>query len=123
MRRTRLHAASIVAALAVALAACCVARHARPPAAGTFVEDFEGFPIYHGDPGRPYVALGPVRAGNPGEIGVGPMKRAAVAEARRLGADAIVLLSRESPAAPGDRNGPASSPAGKWQHAIAVRWP
>jgi hypothetical protein len=119
----RLRTTAALTAVAIALAACCVARRTAPPA-GSFVEDFEGFPIYHGDPGHPYVVLAPVTGGDPAAIGSGPMKRATVAEARRLGADAIVLRP-----APGTADGPPGDAppvrpdvGTRWRHAVAIRW-
>lgn len=96
----------------------CAGR-APTPAVGAFVEEFEGFPIYHGDPGTPYTVLGPVYPAEAAARGVSPMKRAAVAEARRLGADAIVLpLPGAQPRTP---TVDAAGSADKWFNAVAVR--
>jgi hypothetical protein len=97
--------------------AACAAR-APTAGGGALVEEFEGFPIYHGDPGMPYEVLGPVYSPDAAARGTSPMKRAAVAEAKRLGADAIVLAS------PLARQGTPSAAAttnAKWPTAVAVR--
>jgi hypothetical protein len=97
--------------------AACAGR-APTAGGGTLVEEFEGFPIYHGDPGMPYEVLGPVYSPDAAARGTSPMKRAAVAEAKRLGADAIVLAS------PLARQGTPSAAAttnAKWPTAVAVR--
>jgi hypothetical protein len=101
-----------------------------PPDPGSFIEEFEGFPIFHGSPGRPYRVLGAVYRAEAAQRGASPMKRAAVAEARRLGADAILLGPPPPPsggeAAPRDTpprppTGDAPSAENKWEHAVAIQ--
>lgn len=102
--------------------------NARAPSAGMFIEEFEGFPIYHGHPGRPYRVLGPVFSAQAAARGTAPMKRAAVMTARRLGADAILLNGLEGtqeddvPALRPDVTDPGSAlaPPGKWIRAVAI---
>jgi hypothetical protein len=114
-------------ALLVAAALGCVGN--PPPDPGSFIEEFEGFPIFHGDPGRSYRVLGPVYRPEAAQRGASPMKRAAVAEARRLGADAI-LIDPPPPAPGGEtatRDTPPPPSAGaptaenKWEHAVAIQ--
>jgi hypothetical protein len=111
------------AALLVALACATCGPRSTAPARGTFVEEFEGFPIFHGDPGRPYTVLGPVYDAAAAARGTSPMKRAAVAAARRLGADAIVIGLPQTPGEPqtGTPAVPASSGVqAKWSNAVAI---
>jgi hypothetical protein len=115
-------------AAAIALAVCCAP--AIQPDPGTFVEEFDGFPIFHGDPGRPYRVLGRVYAAEAAARGTSPMKRAAVAAARRLGADAIVIgvpidiagtAVEPPPEAIRDDGGDTTAdPEEKWQAAVAI---
>ena len=94
------------------------------PNAGTFIEEFEGFPIYHGTPGRPYRVLGPVYDAGAAARGVSPMKRAATATARRLGADAIVLggvSDGVDPHTPSEVEPAVVAAPMKWQRAIAIK--
>jgi hypothetical protein len=130
-RRTIRGLAVAGAALAILAASCSLRGRPLAPSGGLFIEEFEGFPIYHGDPGRPYRVLGRVHQPEAAARGVTPMKRAAVAEARRLGADAIVIgvlrpgprgggtASRETPAPDASA---VTGPAAKWEHAVAVTW-
>jgi hypothetical protein len=114
----------ILVALALATLASCAAR-ARTPT-GAIVEEFEGFPIYHGEPTRPYRVLGGVYDAEAATRGVSPMKRASVAAARRHGADAIVVgvVFQETTDATPRRSTTAelTGALGKWQHAVAIRW-
>jgi hypothetical protein len=101
-----------------ALLACvspCSCASQQPSTRGAFLEEFEGFPIYHGEPSRPYRLLGAVYSTEAARRGISPMKRAAVAEARRRGADAIIVgVAFDEPTSP--------SPHAKWQHAVAIKW-
>jgi hypothetical protein len=121
---TRIRNASFAMLLAVSLAC-------TPPvplAPGNFIEEFDGFLIFHGDPGRPYRALGSVYRPDAAGRGASPMKRAAVAEARRLGANAILIgpasTAGDQTAPPGE---PQPPPAGaldvesKWKTAVAIQ--
>ena len=109
--------------LVVVLAACSTGR--GPEVAQTFLEEFEGFPIYHGAPARDYVLLGPVYDAAAAARGTSPMKRAAVAAARARGADAIIVG-----VVFGEAGAPSSDPttsiptaaAQKWERAVAIRW-
>jgi hypothetical protein len=96
-------------------------------AAGAFVEEFDGFPIFHGDPGHPYRVLGGVYRPETAGRGTSAVKRAAVAEARRLGANAILLpappTAGEDNAAAAARESPpagTTGAAGKWATAVAI---
>jgi len=106
----------------VAFTGCSSGRghHAAP----TFLEEFEGFPIYHGEPARPYAVLGAVYDGSAAQRGTSPMKRAAVAAARDQGADAIIVGVRFDVTGEPTNGGAgtSSSSALKWQHAVAIRW-
>ena len=115
-------------ALIWAVAAC--AGRSPTPATGTFIEEFEGFPIYHGVPGVPYERLGPVFDPVAAERGTSATKRSAVAAARRLGADAILLAPPPQDAAPspneatapsGRPRGKTGNPLDKWEYAVAIR--
>jgi len=116
----------VTASFAMLLATILSCAPTVPPAPGTFVEEFDGFPIFHGDPGRPYRVLGGVFQIEAAERGTSPMKRAAVAEARRLGANAILLglpaTTSDATAAP---NGPPGADVigaeGKWKTAVAIQ--
>ena len=104
----------------------CSGGRATPPS-GTMIEEFGGFPIFHGDPQRDYRVLGPVYDPLAAVRGPSPMKRAAVAEARRLGGDAILLTApadvaggtarsvSDEPESPGTGGPPA-----KWRGAVAI---
>ncbi len=108
------------AMLLVAFSACTTT---APPAPGSFIEEFDGFLIFHGDPGRSYRVLGGVYRPEAAERGVSPMKRAAVAEARRLGANAILIGPPPAPTLPSAPQLPAAGAAGaenKWEYAVAI---
>lgn len=105
------------------LAACSTGR--GPELAHTFLEEFEGFPIYHGAPARQYVVLGPVYDTAAAARGASPMKRAAVAAAQARRADAIIVgVAFE------EAGVPKAEPVGaipataeeKWEHAVAIQW-
>lgn len=104
--------------------ACATRSH--NPSEGTFIEEFEGFPIYHGEPGRPFEILAHVYSPEAAARGVGPMKRASVVEARRRGADAIVIgIVFDGQAGDEALRPSTASPPGtreKWELAVAVRW-
>jgi hypothetical protein len=106
----------------IALAACSTGR--GPQVAETFLEEFEGFPIYHGPPTRAYVVLGPVYDGAAAARGTSPMKRAAVTAARARGADAIIVgvLFDETGAPTVDPAGPLTESPRKWERAVAIKW-
>jgi hypothetical protein len=113
-------------ALLVATALGCAGN--PPPDPGSFIEEFEGFPIFHGDPRRPYRVLGTVYSPEAAQRGASPMKRAAVAEARRLGGDAILIGPPPPPPggeiAPRDAPPPsasAGSAENKWLNAVAIQ--
>jgi hypothetical protein len=114
-------AAAVV--LVAALAAC--AAHSPSPS-GTFIEEFEGFPVYHGEPDRPYEVIGAVYSPEAAARGVSPMKRASVAEARRRGADAIVVgVVFDGPGATAPHQPDSTEPPAardKWKLAVAVAW-
>jgi hypothetical protein len=104
-----------------------IACSARSPApAGTFIEEFEGFPIYHGEPERSYEVLGHVYSAEAAARGVSPMKRESVAEARRLGADAIivgVVFDDHGTTRPGQpQTAEPTGTLGKWRLAVAIAW-
>jgi hypothetical protein len=120
-RRVRCGAAAVV--LVGVFAAC--AAHSPSPS-GTFIEEFEGFPIYHGEPDRPYEVIGTVYNPEAAARGVSPMKRASVAEARRRGADAIVVgVVFDGPGARAPHQSDSTEPPAarnKWELAVAVAW-
>jgi len=124
---TRIRNASVAMLLAVSLACTPTV----PLAPGSFIEEFDGFLIFHGDPGRPYRVLGSVYRPEAAGRGASPMKRAAVVEARRLGANAILIgligpasTAGGQTAPPGE---PQPPPAGtldvesKWKTAVAIQ--
>lgn len=107
------------------VAVSCAPR--TPAPLGMFIEEFEGFPVYHRAPGRAYRVLGPVFSPEAAARGITPMKRAAVSAARRLGADAILLDdtlddTEDTPddgATPIGADGLFGTPA-KWVRAVAI---
>jgi hypothetical protein len=107
----------------VLLAACSTGR--GPEVAQTFLEEFEGFPVYHGAPARKYVVLGAVYDSAAAARGTSPMKRSAVAAARARGADAIVVgvvfNDAGAPSAEPATSIPTTA-AQKWERAVAIRW-
>jgi hypothetical protein len=91
--------------------------------APTFLEEFEGFPIYHGEPARAYAVVGSVYDGSAAQRGASPMKRAAVAAAREQSADAIIVgVHFDATGEPTSGAGSPPSSGGKWEHAVAIRW-
>lgn len=111
----------------VAIVACTACSSGRGPhAAPTFLEEFEGFPIYHGEPPRAYVVLGAVYDARAAQRGTSPMKRAVVAAARDRGADAVIVgVPFDATGKPTNGAGIASATAStamKWEHAVAIRW-
>ena len=115
---------AIAAIVFIGLGAACSTRSTAP--AGTFIEEFEGFPIYYGEPERPYEVLGHVYSPEAAARGVSPMKRESVAEARRRGADAIIVgvIFDDSEASKPVRPGTAepTGTLGKWRLAVAIAW-
>ena len=115
---------AIAAIVLMGFGAACSAR--LPAPAGTFIEEFEGFPIYHGEPERPYEVLGHVYSAEAAARGVSPMKRESVAEARRRGADAIIVgVVFDGPGATRPGQPGTAEPTGtlgKWKLAVAIAW-
>ena len=108
----------------VALVAFTACSSGGPHVAPTFLEEFEGFPIYHGEPARAYLVIGSVYDAGAARRGASPMKRAAVVTARNRGADAIIVGVRfDAAGKPTSSAGtPPSSATMKWEHAVAIQW-
>jgi hypothetical protein len=122
-QRRRTPCGGACAVVVVLLAACSTGR--GPELAHTFLEEFEGFPIYHGAPARQYVVLGPVYDTAAAARGASPMKRAAVAAAQARRADAIIVGVAFDEAGVRKAEPAGTIPATaeeKWEHAVAIRW-